>query len=57
MAIFIVPTRAGPLTIPYVLSTIFGIALGAYFGMPIQRLVVAIERKSLKRSQQEPTDS
>lgn len=47
LAMIIVPTKAGPITGLYAGASVFGIALGAYFGMPIQRLVIAVERERL----------
>jgi low temperature requirement protein LtrA len=51
LAIFIVPTRSGPLTWVYGSCMFFGIALAVYFGMPIQRLVTVIERQRLTRKE------
>ena len=53
LAMIIVPFRAGPLTPFYAVTSVLGITLGAYFAMPIQRLVISIERQGLKRNHQD----
>jgi hypothetical protein len=52
LGMIIVPTHAGPINVTYAATSVFGIILGAYFAMPIQRLVIFIERKALTRNQQ-----
>ncbi len=51
LAMVIVPMRAGPITAISIGLSIFGIALGAYFALPVQRLVIKVEREALKKSE------
>ena len=45
----IVPSRSGAITVVSVVESVAGIAVCAYFAVPVQRLVIAVEREELKK--------
>ena len=49
-AMTFIPYRSGPLDGLNVLRWTLGIALCTYFAVPVQRLVIAVERESLKQA-------
>ena len=56
IAMVIVPFRVGPFSVVSVGQSILSIALGAYFALPVQRLVIVIEREVLNRALTPQTD-
>ncbi len=57
LAMLIVPIRSGPPSIIVIAASFFGIALGAYFALPVQRLVIAVERREMAKSRPETKES
>lgn len=53
IAMVIVPIRSGPPSMIVIAASFFGIALGAYFALPVQRLVIAVERREMAKSRRE----
>ncbi len=54
LAMAVVPFRAEPISAVSVGLSIFGIALGAYFALPVQRLVIVTERDRALTKTQDP---
>ncbi len=57
LAMLIVPIRSGPPSIIVIAASFFGIALGTYFALPVQRLVIAVERREMAKSRPETKES
>jgi hypothetical protein len=57
IAMLVVPVRSGPPSMLIVGLSFFGIALGAYFALPVQRLVIAVERREMAKSRPETKES
>ena len=53
-AMAFIPYRSGPLNGLSVLLWTIGIALCTYFAVPVQRLVIKVEREALKQTLQSP---